>query len=367
MALPVLPPPTEINVETKKAIIDGLKKVIEAFQAKGLLEAGLSYQDIIHDPATLRALIASYRENRELVDSVVVSPDGQPVRDDQTPLICGVTLEQVQQLLVKTCAKFYFDRDRGEEETVVKPVTTTRFLFFKKTEMVERKAGPSADDRKAREIIRYLAFDWQLPLLPHFKDELIHQQVTELGDDVVALQTPEAIKAIGALEPVVIRKAKQVTGPDFANVLIERPQAIGGIGQWTRDLYVFYRSVLGSKAFDFFSRDKSFFNVVAELDRPLARIYGDVLCYIAAENLQEMQRLNIDKTDVLIEGLKSSFGDRLPQILSIPNFSKDVLRRLVDSLLHMSQEKDQLAVATTLTCKAIAPQVLDWLQKQKAA
>ncbi len=38
MALPQLPPPIEISNETKRGVIDGLKKVIEIFQAEGKLD-----------------------------------------------------------------------------------------------------------------------------------------------------------------------------------------------------------------------------------------------------------------------------------------------------------------------------------------
>ncbi|MBY0430766.1 MAG: hypothetical protein K2Q10_06190, partial [Rhodospirillales bacterium] len=102
MALPTLPPPVELSSETKKAVIDGLKKVLEVFRSKGLLDAKVTYSDVIHDPAVLRNFIQVYRANRELVDDLVVSAENTPVRDDTTPLSCGVTLEQIQQLLVKT-------------------------------------------------------------------------------------------------------------------------------------------------------------------------------------------------------------------------------------------------------------------------
>ena len=364
MAVPNLPPPVDLSNETKKAIIDGLKKVIEVFQAKGVLDKAVTYGRVIHEPEVLHAFIQTFRAQRALVDAIVQAPDKKPVRDEVTPLACGVTLEQVQQLLVKTCAKFYFDKDRAEPETVVRTVTTKRFLFFTKTEQVESKAGPTADDRKHREILRYLAFDWQLPLLPAFKD-MIYQQVAELGDDMVALNTVDGIEALSQLDPAVIKKAKGTAGPDFTNIIAERPQAIPGVAAWNRDMYVFYRSILGVKAFEFFARDKYFFNVAAELDKPMARAYGDVLCFIHADNLMEMQRLNIDKTEVLIEGLRQALGDTLPQVMSLPNFAKEILRRLVESLLHMSQEKDQMLVATSLTCKAIQPQILEWLSKQR--
>lgn len=364
MALPQLPPPIEINNETKRGVIDGLKKVIEIFQAKGLLAREVTYQRIIHEPELLYGFIQSYRANMALAEKIVVAKGGKPVTAEDAPLACGITLAQVQQLLVKTCARFFLEQDTREEESVVtETVTKKRFFIFTTTQQVERKTGGGFDERKVRELSRYMAFDWQLPLLPAYA-ELNSAQLMELGEDFIFLQTAEAIHEFAQFDQATIKKAKGLAGSDFRQMLATRPKAVGGIAGWTKDMYDFYRKALGDKAFDFFCREKAFFMVCASLDKPLITVYGDVLCHIAAANLEEMQRLNIDKADVLIRGMRFAFGDKLPAVLAQPNFAKDILRKLVESLLHLSQEKAQLAVSAQLTCKAIAPQVAEWLTKQ---
>ncbi|PKU22031.1 hypothetical protein [Telmatospirillum siberiense] len=366
MALPQLPPPIDITNETKRGVIDGLKKVIEIFQAKGILEKSIGYQNVIHDPKILYDFIQTYKANAELVSKIVVGKNGGPVEDPDTPLVCNISLAQVQQLLIKTCARFFLERDTREEElTVTETVTKTRFLFFKTTEQVERKTGGGFDERKVREIARYMAFDWQLPLLTAYA-QLNSAQLLELGEDIVALQTAEAILEFSKFDQPTIKKAKSTAGGDFTSILATRPGAIGGVATWSKDMYGFYRQALGDNAFEFFCRDKAFYMVCASLEKPMARIYGDVLCYIAAENLEEMQRLNIDKADVLIAAMKFAFGDNIRAVLSRPAFAKDILRKLVESLLHVTQEKSQLAISAQITCKAIAPQVLTWLSKQDA-
>lgn len=367
MSLPQIPPPIDIKSEAKKGVIEGIKKVIELFQHNGLLDERVSYQDLIHNPDILYGFIQSYRANPTLAAKLVVGKNGKPAADEEEMLVCGVTLAQVQHLLVKTCARHFFEVEtREEEEIITETRTTTRFLIFKKTEQVERKTGGGFDERKVRELCRFMAFDWQLPLLPAYA-KLNSALLMELDDAVCALQTAEAITSLAELDQATIKKVKSLTGDDFVNILSHRPAAIVGIAQWSKDMYGFYRSLLGDQAFDFFARDKAFFMVCASLDKPLARVYGDVLPYIAAENLEEMERLNIDKADVLIGAMKFAFGERLPQVLSQPAFAKDVLRKLVESLLHLTQEKDQLSITAQLTCKAIAPQVFEWLSKQQAA
>ncbi len=366
MALPQLPPPIDITNETKRGVIDGLKKVIDVFQTNGVLEKEIGYQDVIHDPEILYNFIQTYKANSKLVSQIVVARNGGPVANPDTLLICNLSLAQIQQLLIKTCARYFLERDTREEEaTVTETVTKKRFLFFKTTEQVERKTGGGFDERKVREISRYMAFDWQLPLLGAYA-ELNSVQLFELGQDIVALQSAEAIHEFAKFDQPTIKKAKTTAGQDFSNILMVRPGAVGGIATWSKDMYGFYRQALGDNAFEFFCRDKAFYMVCASLEKPMARIYGDVLCYIAAENLEEMQRLNIDKADVLITAMKFAFGDKIRAVLSRPAFAKDILRKLVESLLHVSQEKNQLAISAQITCKAIAPQVLDWLSKQGA-
>ena len=359
-----LPPPIDLSMETKRAVIQGVKKVIEAYQEVGGLDNGLGYQDIIHNPITLYDFIQTFRANPKPAEKVVVGQDGKPVTREDLPLTCAVTLAQIRQLLVKTCARYYLEqRMRANEEVVTETKTRTHFLFFKKTETVAHRVGEAVDDRKLREIIRFVAFDWQLPLLDAYS-ELSPAHLMELDSDILALGSADGVRVVAGYDPALLRKVKQTAGPDFADMLAKQPRAIPGTAQWSRDLYVFYRNVLGDKAYDFFARDNAFFMVCASLDKPLIRIYGDLLVSVASENLEEMQRLNIDKADVLIGAMKFAFGDRISEVLGQPAFAKDVLRRLVESLIHLSQEKDQLAISAQLTCKAIAPQVMEWLAKQ---
>lgn len=369
MAIATLPPPVDIDNDTKKAIIDGLKRVMAAFQEAGLLAADATYQHLIADPALLTAFVRTFQDHRDMVDAIVRPREGSaPVRDDDQMLVCGVSLNQIQQLLVRTCAKKVFESDRSVQ-TVTETVTKKSFLFFKTTAQVEvqRAAADPVEERKIREISRYVAFGWQLPLLDAYRHCLTYQQIMEIGEDLMALQSAEDIAAVAEFEPAVLKKVKQATGPDFGEILAHRPRAIGGIAVWNRDMYEFYRKLLGDNAWTFFARDKAFFNVVASLDKSTAKVLGDVLCYVAAANLEEFQRLNIDKCEILVVSLKGAFGDKLPLILELPAFGKDVMRKVVDNLLHMTQEKDKLLAAYALTCKSMVPGVLEWLAKQSAA
>lgn len=365
MAFPILPPPVDIDAATKKAIIDGLKKVLARFQQTGLIDQSLTYQDLISHPDVLEKFIAIFIANRGACDDIVQGKDGQPVRDNDLSLNCPVSLNQIQQLLVRTCAKKFFDAEKTQQTVTEKVTKKSLFGLVKKQVEVTRIGNDPIEERKVRELTRYIAFAWQLPLLEAYNQHLAYQQIMEMGEDVLALQTPEAIRTVGQFEPLLLRKVKQAAGPDFVDILVHQPQAIAGVAVWNREMYEFYRRMLEDSAWEFFARDKAFFNVVAALDKAQAKVFGDVLSFIAAENLVEIQRLNIDKSEVLVTSLRAAFGDRLPQVLGHPNFSKDILRKVVDNLLHMSQEKEKLMASFSLTCKAMVPTVTEWLAKQR--
>ena len=366
MTLPQLPPPVEMNNETKRNIIDALKQIIEIFKSAEKLNADATYSAILHDPRDLYRFIRTYRSNADMASALVRDKEGNFVTADDDTLVCGVTLAQIQQLLVKTCARHYLEQENKEEVKVVTETVKTKVLgLFTKTEQVERKVGGGHDERKVRDISKCMAFDWQLPLLPAY-NMLNSAQLFELGDYVHCLTTFEAIRDYTQLDQPTIKKAKQTVGDDFPFFLATRPAALAGVGAWSKEMYMFYRKVLGDAAFDFFCRDKQFYMVCAALDKPLIAIYGDVLGYIDSANLEEMQRLNIDKTDVLLNAMRNAFGPRMKEAMSNPNFAKDMLRKVVESMQHVSQEKAQLVQSAMITCKALAPQVADWVEKQKS-
>lgn len=366
MSIPVLPPPVDLDADTKKSVIDGLKRVLTAFQSAGYVDKAITYQALISDPDVLYAFIQTFIAHREAVDAIVKPREGTaPVRDDDQILVCNVSLNQIQHLLVRTCARKAMELN-PVIETVTKTVTTTKFLFLKKTEQVEVQQASTdpLEVRKAREISKYMAFTWQLPLVKVFQKALNSAQLMEISECLVALQSAADIEAIAQYDSAILKKARAAAGQEFADVLASQPHAVLGIATWNHDMYTLFRSLLGDKAWVFFARDSAFFNTCAALDKYSVKVLGDMLCYIATENLSELQRLNVDKIEVMVTGLRSAFGKDLVSVLKNPNFAKEYLRKMVDNLLHMTQEKDKLMAAYAITLKSMVPTVREWMVQQ---
>ena len=366
MAVPELPPVIEIAGDTKKAVIDGLKRVITAYQDAGLLPPDATYQSLISDADLLYKFIQVFNEHRDVADMVVKAKEGgKPVRDDDQTLVCGVSLNQIQHLLVKTCARKSFEHDIVME-TVSEKVTKKSFFFFTKSEDVEvqRQSTDPVEERKAREISKYMAYAWQLPLIEPLRKKLNSQQIMELGDSLIALQSVKAIETVAHFDGATLKKAKVAAGQEFKEVLANQPRAVRGIAIWNQEMYDFYRKLLGDHAWKFFARDTDFFNVVVALDKTTAKIMSYMLCYISLDNLLELQRLNVDKTEVMVASLTSAFGNDLPAIMANSDFGKEFLRKMVDNLLHMSQEKNKLLISYGITCKSMVSTVHEWMVTQ---
>ncbi len=91
---------------------------------------------------------------------------------------------------------------------------------------------------------------------------------------------------------------------------------------------------------------------------------ADVLAYIARENLMEMQRLNIDRTDVLMQVLRTTFGPNWSSFSPYPSSPRTSCGGRSKGLVHMHQNKDHMLAAQMVTWGALAPRVEEWLARQ---
>jgi hypothetical protein len=362
-------PPIEISNETRTAIIDGVRATLMLLQRGGKISSDISYSSLLENPDLLYAFIQAYRANPEIADSLVQDKKGKPVRDDQTMLVCDVNLAQVQRLLVVTCSKRYFAPAPAQQVQPAPPEPDQKksLGLFRKSEKPDpqaKQAPKTNEERKLSDLTRYLAYDWQLPILPVYREALSYQHLVELGADILRLKDVKAVAAAGRLSPSDIQKARRVAGEDFSTMLARNPRAVNGVVHWSHEMYKFFHQLLGEKTWDFFAREREFFRVVGGLDKGRLRMYGDMLTYIAPENLLTLGRLNIDKTRALVEALKVQLGDHLDMTLSSAQFGKDILNRIVDSFIHLKKDNDQLVVYAELTCQALAPTIQDWLSRR---
>lgn len=372
MAQPPAPSAAPVETDNRQAVIDGIKKVVAALGAKGVMDGEVAYRQLIHDPRLLYLFIQACRRNPAFLAGIAVDEAGRDVTDPSQPLNCGVTLAEIEQRLVRTCARFYFEGDEvvAKQAKPKSQPPARNFFGFRKADPVS--AAPAADvtktagQVKARALLPVMREDWQLNLLDSYA-QLPPGLITELGDALLVVRRADLFPELAKLDPTLVRKARQMLpAEDFAAALSTFPASVRGAVYWGPDWYKFFRGTLDAKTFEFFARDDAFFMVCASLTKPALTIVGDMLCYIAEPNLKELTTLDLDKTEAMVAGMKSAFGERLRDVLGHPRFAPEVLHKIVESVRDLTYKPEQLRQAVSFSCKAVAPDVLRWAERKPA-
>lgn len=354
---PLLPVPITATLEIKQTVIDGVKKVMQLFQSNGLMPGGFDYDEMLNDPAALKAFIDAYKHNPGAAAEVVKDQGGQPIPIDKPETLtqCGPSMKEIERLLVLTCAKrLYAQLDKEDEgEVAVKRVL---FIFKKKP---KKKEGPGRGTRRFMTVKHLIGYDWQLPLLETYRESLTQAHVLSLADDILHIRTAESLIAATQFEPETIRKAKAIMGSEFIEVLKNKPAALSGIVSWGPDRYQTFKKLLGPHIWTFYTRDQHDFNAIASLDPPRLRALGSLLATVDAANLKELNRLDAGKFQAVVQALKDIFGEDLLEVMSHEALAAKVLRRLVDGFLHMQVDDDTFRDTAKVSIQAVHAETLE--------
>ncbi|WP_417793462.1 hypothetical protein [Terasakiella pusilla] len=358
-----LPPNVSVDKAVKGAIIQGTKDAIALLHEHDLLDASWDFDTILNEPQNLKSFFQVVRDNLDLFAETIVDKAGDPVVDELTETKCGVTLQQVQKLLVSTCARRFFVRNDGEIVTKKQKKKVKSMVFFTKEITVKKKVRLKEGAKKFDAMRRVIGFDWQLDMLEFYRDRLPFPHLLVLNDDVLAIHDVAHGDEVANIHHEDFKKVKEAVGVYFRNVVANGAAAIPGILYWRKDLVGAFIKAMGEKAWDFFKRDKAFFDHCTELDNARIEIYGDVLTYIASENLTEMSRLNLDRLDATIVAMKETFGDKLPEILGEPLLSVEVLRPTVDSFIHLeAKDNEQFRLAAKTAVSSLKTEVMTFME-----
>ncbi len=359
---PNIPPPIELDPQAKKRLLAGIKMVLSRLQAKDKLKAGIDYTDMLGRPQLLQAFIEAYRANRKLTADLVLDMAGQPVVRDDVPLNCGITLAQICQMLVYTCAKRIF----VDSDTDTKPPQPAKKL----TELFRRKTPPpmakSEGERKLAELKPYLAFDWQLPLLKYYYFFFDRHQLAELGRDILVMRDQLQLEMVAAFEAPKVRAARRLAQGDFAEVLLNFPAAIEGLARAPDMHFALFHDVCGPRVWAFYARDLDYIDDVTEVDRAVLRAIGPLLADTSKETVDALSRLQADRIEQILEGFRSVFRGDLPEILSDPGFGRQTLLPFVQRFTGLDWDAHQFVHVVELKCTAMKPTLDVWLERKRA-
>lgn len=359
---PVVPQSVELDPQAKKRLLAGIKSVLIRLQEKGKLKAGIDYTDMLGRPQVLQAFIDAFKANRAVAADLLVDAAGKPVSRDDLPLSCGISLEQVGQMLVYTCAKRIFV-DSDPDTKPPAPTGKLGSLFRRKA------AGPmvkSDGERKLAELKPYLAFDWQLPLLKYYYFFLDRHQLMELGRDILLLRDPVQLEMVAAFEAPKLKAARRLAQDAFPDVMLGWPGAIEGLARADDMHFALFQEICGPRVWEFYARDIDYVDDVTGIDKTVLRAIGPLLASASFESVDAFSRLPGDRIGQMIEGFRTIFRGNLDDILSDPGFGRQTLLPLVQRFTGLDWDANQFIHVVELKCTAMRPMLEQWLERKRA-
>jgi hypothetical protein len=249
----------EIIRTIKGPVVTRLLELIPAFAAYDD-----PYGTILANPDLLHACLTLIKTRRDKFQEFLVDRSGNPVMDDQTPLLCDRSIDQIVAMVVRSGAKAYSDRRWGTahpSKAAKHPVNPqTKSLLDRLAEIVRGKWGdaeipkPSATqgDKFYAAIKDHLDFDWQVPLIPYFA-EIPIKLINELGRGVTTLRTPEGIAALADIGRHSMDSARKILSDSMMREMLDtQPLAAKGVAFLGKERYEFLHGAVYEKMGDKF-------------------------------------------------------------------------------------------------------------------
>lgn len=167
-----------------------MAKLAELVPDLAWVPRGRELETVLRDCDLLHRCFIAFRTHRATFRPLLVDGRGRPVDNDNTPLACGRTVNQVIAMIVRSAAKRHF-RARldgfppGRAERLRRPegVGWAAMLAWMngRSEEAHGRKDKTAGDLLYHAIRRFLLHDWQVPIIPQY-----------------ARMTPPEVRALGS-------------------------------------------------------------------------------------------------------------------------------------------------------------------------
>ncbi len=326
------------------------------------------YGAILGDPDSLFDFISAFKANRSQFDDIVVDMGLRPVRDESQLLECEISLAQVMQMLVFTCAKRLLTE--GAEAPAPRrappPPPEKTGLFGKKKEAPPPPPRTKGENERKLDLLRnYLAFDWQLPLLDIYAHELSLMHINDLGRDLLLLKLPEKLRAVTSLTVPEIRESKRHLGPDlFTEALVDKPQALAWVAQRGASQISLWWDLLKSRTWDLYLREDSYFDYIYNLDRERFKAMATHIPVASLDGVLALERLELDRLPLFLQGLETGWGtETVERLLKDSEFCRTTLLPIVQAFQRVDATPERYLEVVILKCTAIQNQIDAYLDR----
>ncbi len=158
------------------------------------LPRGTVYERALDDLDLLSRCFEVFRRERKQFRYVVVDGRHRPVTEDDVPLSCGRTLQEVTAMVVRTAAKRYFRRTL--DPAAAKAAASRRSAVpLRHPVAARRPRAHSAADDLYEAIKDYLLHDWQVPLVPAYAD-MSPGLIRTLGARLLTIRRVEELRQL---------------------------------------------------------------------------------------------------------------------------------------------------------------------------
>lgn len=293
----------EIITTIKGPVTEKVTKLIPALAA-----FPNPYASVLATPDLLYACMQLVKTKREHFAEFLVDAAGNPVPEDDKPLRCERSVDQIISMVVRSGAKAYAAKRFTPVETPkVKGKPEPKSLLEKITALVSGKWGdvevpkpsPTQADTFYEAIKDYLDYDWQVPLIPYFA-ELPVKLIREMGRGVTTLRTPEGIAALADIGRHNMDQAKRILSDDMMREMLDtQPLAAKGIAFLGKERYDFLHGTVYDKM------GEKFWEMCVDTDR-----------------LEAMEVQNAKDLEQMASHLHILSGESINQIVRFLRFSQ---------------------------------------------
>jgi hypothetical protein len=341
----------EIITTIKGPVTDKVTKLIPALAA-----FPNPYTSVLATPDLLYACMQLVRTKRELFGEFLVDSAGNPVTEDDKPLRCERSLNQIISMVVRSGAKAYaakrFAPPEADAKAQAKTKPEPKSLLEKITALVSGKWGdaevpkpsPTHADVFYNAISDYLDYDWQVPLIPYFA-ELPVKLIREMGHGVTTLRTPEGIAALADIGRHSMDQAKRILSDDMMREMLDtQPLAAKGVAFLGKERYDYLHGTVYDKM------GEKFWEMCVDTDRLEAMEVQNAkdleqmashLHILSGEAINQMVRfLQFSQIPIMLEvGTEKLGEEKFSEIFGVPG-NKKLIKMFCEKIKVAKLEPD---------------------------
>ena len=162
----------------------------------------------------------------------------------------------------------------------------------------------------------------------------------ELGDGVLLIKSPEALKVVAATDPVSLKGAKKATGEKFLEMLGANAAAVPGLARCDEKKVALICQFAGRRAWDIFAGDPELLVEILGCERHVLKAFGPSAADLGVESFCALEDISETVLEPFLEAFREVFGERAKAVLNDSDFVAKHLKKVAKDFRSMSAKTD---------------------------